>query len=275
MKESTCSAAPKLELLGVSKSYPARGKPGQQAPAGLVEVLRAVDVVVRAGEVLVLVGPSGCGKTTLLRIAMGLIAPDAGEVRVNGRRIAGPGHDRGMVFQQGELLPWRTALANVGLGLELKGVAASERDRVARRYLELVGLRGYEHYYPHELSGGMQQRVGLARALAIDPEILVMDEPFAALDAQTREAMQEELLRVHMATGKTILFVTHDLDEATYLADRVIVMGAHPGRVVAEVTVGMERPRPPIGEVKATETFQQVRKKLYDALKTTAARVKI
>lgn len=262
----------KLEVKGVYKYFTAR--PGRNDPQGVpkrIEVLRDISFSVPSGTVAVIVGPSGCGKTTLLRIIMGLIEPDAGEIRVKGRPTRGPDYDRGMVFQQGELLPWRSALGNVTFGLELKGVPRSEHEAIARRYLKLVGLEGFEHHYPHELSGGMQQRVGLARALAIDPEILLMDEPFGALDAQTRETMQEELLRIQQETGKTILFVTHDLDEAIYIADRVIVLGARPGRIVEEVPIPLPRPRPPMGVAKTEPAFLEAHKALYELLKGAAS----
>ena len=188
------------------------------------------DIDVEEGEFLSIVGPSGCGKSTFLNILLGLIKPDSGDVSIHGKQIAGPGTDRAMVFQEFGLLPWRTAQNNIELGLELKKVPAEKRRAVAGRLIDLVGLSGFESHYPHELSGGMKQRVGLARALATDPEVLLMDEPFAALDAQTRDLMQAELLRVWREARKTVLFVTHQIDEAIYLSDRVMVMSKRPGR---------------------------------------------
>jgi NitT/TauT family transport system ATP-binding protein len=199
---------------------------------------------VRSGEFVSLVGPSGCGKTTLLNAVDGLIPISSGTLTLDGRPITKPGEDRAMVFQQPSLLPWRTVLGNVVYGLELQGgLSRGEAKERALGLVKLVGLSGFEQSYPSELSGGMQQRVNLARALAIDPQILLLDEPFAALDAQTREFMQLELLRVWAATRKTMLFVTHDIKEAVYLADRVIVFTARPGRVKLSVPIDLPRPR--------------------------------
>lgn len=180
----------------------------------VTEVLAEVSFNLRRGEFVALVGPSGCGKTTLLRIIAGLVPASSGAVRVNGRVVVGPGPDRAMVFQQDSLFPWRTVLQNVRFGLEVRGVGRRQADELCLKLLERVGLGGFAAYYPHEISGGMRQRVNLARALAVDPEILLMDEPFAALDAQTRELMQLELLRIWSEARKTVLFVTHQIDEA-------------------------------------------------------------
>jgi NitT/TauT family transport system ATP-binding protein len=199
---------------------------------------------VQSGEFVSLVGPSGCGKTTFLNAVDGLIPISGGTLTLDGRPITKPGEDRAMVFQQPSLLPWRTVLGNVIYGLELQGgLSRREATERALSLIRLIGLNGFEHSYPSELSGGMQQRVNLARALAIDPEILLLDEPFAALDAQTREFMQLELLRVWAETRKTMLFVTHDIKEAIYLADRVIVFTARPGRVKQSVPIELPRPR--------------------------------
>lgn len=206
-------------------------------------VLDNINISVRAGEFVSLVGASGCGKTTLLRIADGLIPPSAGEVLLNGKPVHGPSTDRGFVFQSDSLLPWRTVLDNVLFGLELQRVPKKEAQARARDLIALVGLEGFEHHHPLEISGGMRQRVNLARALAIDPEILLMDEPFAALDAQTREVMQGELLKVWEQRQKTVIFVTHQIDEAVLLSDRVIVLRARPGRVKEEVAIDLPRPR--------------------------------
>jgi len=232
-----------------------------------VQALDRVSFSVGEGEIVALTGISGCGKTTLLRLIMGLDRPSSGSIAVDGRAIDGPGYDRGMVFQHAELLPWRTVLSNVEFGLEVKGVPAVARRQQALHYLELVGLTRFTHLRPHQLSGGMQQRVGIARALAIDPEVLLMDEPFGELDAQTRETLQAELLRIHERTGKTMLFVTHDLDEAVLLADRVIVMSPHPGRVREEVVVNLPRPRADPVALRSTEEFMRKRYYIWTRLK--------
>jgi len=223
--------APKLAIKGLSKSF------------GALEALRDIDIEVERGGFVSVVGPSGCGKTTFLRIVAGLEPASAGEVRLDGRIVHKPGGDRGFVFQTDSLLPWRTVLANALIGPEVAGRAgAAERART-RELLKLVGLDGFEHYYPRQLSGGMRQRVNLARALAIDPEILLMDEPFSSLDAQTREIMQTELLRIWEEGRKTVLFVTHQIDEAVFLSDRVLVFARRPGRLQESVEIKLPRPR--------------------------------
>jgi NitT/TauT family transport system ATP-binding protein len=210
---------------------------------GDLDALRGIDLEVAPGEFIALVGPSGCGKTTFLRIVAGLEPATAGEVVLDGRAVRAPGRDRGFVFQSDSLLPWRTVLANAIIGREVAGsVDAAARART-RDLLKLVGLDGFENYYPRQLSGGMRQRVNLARALAIDPEVLLMDEPFSALDAQTREIMQTELLRIWEQGRKTVLFVTHQIDEAVFLADRVMVFARRPGRIQESVQVALPRPR--------------------------------
>jgi NitT/TauT family transport system ATP-binding protein len=229
-----------------------------------VAALDRVSFTVGDGEIVALIGPSGCGKTTALRIAMGLEAATAGSVRVDGREVTGCGYDRGMVFQHAELLPWLSALENVMFGLEMKGLRGAVLRGTAMQYIELVGLKDSWNRRPHQLSGGMQQRVGIARALAIDPKVLLMDEPFGALDAQTREAMQEELLQIHGRTGKTILFVTHDLDEAVLLADRVVVMQR--GIVQETIAVPLPRPRGDLGEVRGSAAFAETRYRIWRAL---------
>lgn len=195
------------------------------------------------GEFAAILGPSGCGKTTLLNMVAGFIPPTRGEILLNGRRIQGPGPDRGVVFQSFALFPWKTVLDNVGFGLKMRGVSKEERDRVAREYIALVGVEGFENRYPHELSGGMQQRVGVARVLANKPDLMLMDEPFASVDAQTRMTLQEELTRIWEARQPTILFVTHDVEEAVFLANRVVVLTPRPGRVRETVLVDLPRPR--------------------------------
>src|SRR6516225_7097132 len=229
-----------------------------------VQALSRVNFKVHDGEVVVLIGPSGCGKTTVLRIAMGLETASGGKVMVDGREVKGCGHDRGMVFQFAELLPWLTALQNVMFGLEMKGMRGAELRDTAEKYLDLVGLGTSKNRRPHQLSGGMQQRVGIARALAIDPKVLLMDEPFGALDAQTRETMQEELLQIHARTKKTILFVTHDLDEAVLIADRIVVM--RDGCVHETMDVPLPRPRGDLGVIRGTKEFADTRYQVWKAL---------
>ena len=229
-----------------------------------VQALERVSFSVKDGEIVALIGPSGCGKTTALRVAMGLDPASGGRVTVDGREVKGCGHDRGMVFQHAELLPWLNALQNVMFGLEMKGVRGAALRATARQYLDLVGLTDSANRRPHQLSGGMKQRVGIARALAIDPKVLLMDEPFGALDAQTREGMQAELLDIHARTRKTILFVTHDLDEAVLIADRIVVMKE--GRVQEIMTVPLKRPRGDLGAVRSSAEFAQTRYRVWRAL---------
>jgi NitT/TauT family transport system ATP-binding protein len=229
------NAAGEIRVRDLSVSFDTRG--AHQL------VLDKLNFDIRAGEFFVLVGQSGCGKTTFLRTLQGLQQPASGEITVSHRRIVGPGTDRAFVFQQDALYPWRTIEANVAFGLELQGTGKALARQRAHEMLHLVGLKGVETRYPHELSGGMRQRVNLARALAIDPEILLMDEPFAALDAMTRETLQGELLRIADATQKTVVFITHQIDEAVLLADRVAVMAPAPGRVVEIIDIDAARPR--------------------------------
>jgi NitT/TauT family transport system ATP-binding protein len=249
-----------VSLINVTKRFALRVE-GKLHP---VTALDRVSFSVHDGEVVALIGPSGCGKTTALRIAMGLETASAGKVVVDGREVVGCGHDRGMVFQFAELLPWLTALQNVMFGLEMKGLRGSELRATATRYLALVGLSDSLDRRPHQLSGGMKQRVGIARALAIDPKVLLMDEPFGALDAQTRETMQAELLDIHMRTRKTILFVTHDLDEAVLIADRIVVL--RQGRVQEIMNVPLSRPRPDLGLVRGLPAFAATRYRVWQAL---------
>ncbi|HEX2225549.1 MAG TPA: ABC transporter ATP-binding protein [Candidatus Binatia bacterium] len=230
-----------------------------------VTALSNFNLEVSRGEFVSIVGPSGCGKSTFLNMLLGLIKPGAGEMRIDGTPITGPGQERAMVFQEFGLLPWRTVQANVELGLELKGVPAAQRAARGRDLINLVGLNGFERHYPHELSGGMKQRVGLARALATDPEVLLMDEPFAALDAQTRDLMQMELLQIWERTNKTVLFVTHSIEEAAYLSDRVIVMTARPGRTKNIVKIDLPRPRD--YEMRLTPEFNEIKSRIWEVLK--------
>jgi NitT/TauT family transport system ATP-binding protein len=198
---------------------------------GPVEALQEIDLDVPTGRLTSLLGPSGCGKTTLLKIIAGLIRPTAGTVHVHGRRVEGPGPERAFVFQDFALMPWATVIRNVAFGLELRGVARAEREAIAQAYIREVGLAGFERKYPHELSGGMRQRVGLARALAVKADVLLMDEPFSAVDEQTRRKFQEDLLRLMAQERRTFLFVTHSIEEAVYLSDRIVLLSPRPGRV--------------------------------------------
>ncbi len=249
-----------VSLVDVSKDFALRGDGGVE----IVHALERVSFTVEDGEVVALIGPSGCGKTTLLRIAMGLEQANAGRVLVDGREVEGCGYDRGIVFQHAELLPWLTALENVMFGLEMKGMRGRTLRDSAMRCLETVGLKESWNRRPNQLSGGMQQRVGIARALAVDPKVLLMDEPFGALDAQTREGLQAELLDLHARTGKTILFVTHDLDEAVLLADRVVVM--REGRVREVMNVPLPRPRGDVATVRGHAAFAETRYRIWRAV---------
>jgi NitT/TauT family transport system ATP-binding protein len=216
-------------------------------PGGKVPGVKNVNFNISASEFVCIVGPSGCGKSTLLNIIAGFLEPASGEIRIGGKPVTGHGMDRGVVFQDfAQLFPWRTALGNVEFGLEMKGVPKAERDKIAREQLRLVKLEKFTNSYPHHLSGGMQQRVAIARALAYNPAVLLMDEPFAALDAMTRDDMQRLLADVWKATRKTVIYVTHNVAEAVYLADRVIVMSSHPGTVKAEIKIDLPRPRDPL-----------------------------
>ena len=249
-----------VSLIDVSKRFSLR----VDGELNHVRAMDRVSFTVHDGEIVALIGPSGCGKTTALRVVMGLDPASGGRVTVDGREVHGCGHDRGMVFQHAELLPWLSALQNVMFGLEMKGMRGAELRDTAGKYLELVGLADSQNRRPHQLSGGMKQRVGIARALAIDPSVLLMDEPFGALDAQTRESLQAELLDIHARTGKTILFVTHDLDEAVLIADRIVVM--REGRVQEIMTVPLARPRGDLGLVRGSAEFADTRYKVWRAL---------
>jgi NitT/TauT family transport system ATP-binding protein len=227
---------PKISLRNVSKQFTVRPT-NNRAHSGSLLALDDVTLDIEAGEFVCLVGPSGSGKTTLLDLLAGLSTPSSGEIIVDGRPVTGPGLDRAVVFQQYALFPWRTAQANVEFGLEALGLRRAQRRARAREYLALVGLSGFSDRYPHELSGGMKQRVAIARSLAYEPGVLLMDEPFAALDAQTREQLQDELRRIWAATGKTIVFITHGIEEAIYLGQRVAVLTSRPGRIKAVVDI--------------------------------------
>jgi ABC-type nitrate/sulfonate/bicarbonate transport system ATPase subunit len=230
---------PHIEVRDVSLAY--------ETPAGRVIGVAGASFAIEASEFMCLVGPSGCGKSTLLNIIAGFLAPTGGEVRIDGKAVTGQGLDRGMVFQDfAQLFPWRTALRNVAFGLEMKGLPKKEREAIALEQLRLVKLEKFAHAYPHHLSGGMQQRVAIARALAYNPSVLLMDEPFAALDALTRDDMLRLVSDVWRETRKTVVYVTHNVAEAVYLADRVVVMTPHPGTVKVEVPISLPRPRDPL-----------------------------
>jgi len=230
---------PHIEVRNVSLTY--------HTPAGQVTGLKDASFEIEQSEFVCLLGPSGCGKSTLLNIVAGFLAPTAGEIKIGGKAVTSRGMDRGIVFQDfAQLFPWRTALGNVAFGLEMKGMPRPQRERIALKQLQLVKLEEFANAYPHHLSGGMQQRVAIARALAYNPAVLLMDEPFAALDALTREDMQRLLAEVWHATRKTVIYVTHNVAEAVFLADRVVVMTPHPGTVKALVPIPLPRPRNPL-----------------------------
>jgi NitT/TauT family transport system ATP-binding protein len=265
-----------IEIRDISHRY--AGRDG----AGGYWALRGVCLAIETGTFVSLLGPSGCGKTTLLRIANGLIRPARGEVFIDGKRVTGPSADRAMVFQEFNLLPWRSARRNVEMPLEVLGLGAQRRHEISARRLAQVGLEKFASFYPHQLSGGMKQRVGLARALAIDPSYLFMDEPFGALDPQIREMMQIELMKLwdedripaagKTATRKTVLFVTHSVDEAVFLSDRVIMMGTQPGRVIADLAIDLPRPRWVDDEaLKRSPAFIAYRNDIWHMLKQQLA----
>jgi NitT/TauT family transport system ATP-binding protein len=224
------AAEPIVEVRGLTKWY-----------GDKVLALDSITLDFAPGKLTSLLGPSGCGKTTLLKIIAGLLEPTAGEVTVKGRRVTGPGPERAFVFQDFALMPWATVVRNVAFGLELKGVPRTQREDKARHYIDQVGLSGFESHYPHELSGGMRQRVGLARALAVNADVLLMDEPFSAVDEQTRRKFQEDLLRLRATANKTFLFVTHSIEEAVYVSDRIVLLSPRPGRVAEDIKVDIPR----------------------------------
>ncbi|SEF15681.1 ABC transporter ATP-binding protein [Jiangella alba] len=254
-----------LTIENVSKTFTTkRGRVVQETHA-LADVSLSID----EGEFCVIIGASGCGKSTLLRMIDGLTAPSSGQILLKGRPITGPGPDRGVVFQHAHLLPWRTVRKNVEFGLECLGVGQRERRERAATYIDMVGLSGFEDHYPAQLSGGMQQRVGLARAFAVEPEMLLLDEPFGALDAQTKIVMQGELERIWEVRRSTALLITHDIEEALFLADRIIVMSNRPGRVAQIVDVPFARPRR--DDLRSDPEFAKMKFQLWDALKSGTA----
>nr|WP_210304912.1 ABC transporter ATP-binding protein [Chelatococcus composti] len=252
----------KLVIDNVSRTFPGvRGG----AP---VMALTPTNLTVAANDFITILGPSGCGKSTLLRIVAGLDRPSTGEVRLDGRRITGPGADRGMVFQSYTLFPWLTVAQNIAFGLREQGRPEAEIREIVASYIEKVGLRGFENHWPKQLSGGMQQRTAIARALANDPEILLLDEPFGALDNQTRSLMQELLLGIWERERKTVLFVTHDIEEAIFLASRVIVMSARPGRIKADLAVDLPHPRD--YKMKTSPEFSALKARLTEEIRVEA-----
>ena len=236
-----------------------------------LKVLENFDLDINEGEFLSLLGPSGCGKSTFLNILAGLDKYDGGEILVEGEPLQARNLSRGIVFQSYALLPWRTVIRNLEVGLEIRHVEKKERRRIARRYLELVGLAAFENQYPHQLSGGMRQRVAIARVLAYQPDLLLMDEPFAALDAQTRENLQIELLRIWETDKKTILFVTHSIDEAILMSDRVAFMSSRPGRILEIISIDLPRPR--TEDIRNSLEFAKIRKNLWGMLQAEALKV--
>lgn len=253
-------ARPKVQIWGVSKTYASEHGP--------ILALQRIDLTVNEGEFVSIVGPSGCGKSTLLYVVGGFLAAD-GEVVIDGSPIEGPGIDRGVVFQEYALFPWLTVHGNIGYGLERQGMVAAEVEKIVSRLVKVIGLAGFENRYPRELSGGMKQRVAIARTLACDPAILLLDEPFGALDAQTREIMQDELLRIWLQTRKTVLMVTHDVNEAVYLSNRICVMSARPGQIIEEFTVTLDRGRSR-EELVVTEQFNSIRNRVWLSVRRQA-----
>lgn len=252
-----------ISITGANKTFHKAGT--RKMPPSSVEVLKNVNLEIRENEFITIVGPSGCGKTTLLRAVAGLTQLDAGEIRVAGELVSGPSPDRAMVFQSFALMPWANVLRNVAFGLEIRGVDRSEREKIAREIIHTVGLKGFENSLPGELSGGMKQRVGLARALAVNPKILLMDEPFGGLDEQTKRLMQEELLRVWEGERKTVIFVTHSLDEAILLADRCVLMAARPGQISEVLDVPLGRPR--TRDAERSSVYIDLKEKIWDHLR--------
>ena len=251
-----------LEASGVRKSYTKDGR--------TLQVLDVERFAVREGEFVTIIGPSGCGKSTLLHIMGGFIPAEAGAISVYGKQVNGPGPDRGMMFQEFALFPWKTVAGNVAWGLEAQGRARGEIETIVQQHLEMIGLSEFRNHYPAELSGGMKQRVALARVLAFNPKVLLMDEPFGALDAQTRETMQEEVTRLWERTKKTIVFVTHDIEEAVFLGDRVVVLSARPGRIREEVRIDLPRPR--TLEIKKSMQCHEYRNRIWDLIRIESHR---
>lgn len=253
-----------ISITNANKTFIIPGS--RKVEASSVEVLKNVNLEIKENEFITIVGPSGCGKTTLLRAVAGLTKLDTGEIKVAGDVVTGPSPDRAMVFQSFALMPWANVMRNVAFGLEIRGVGKDERETIARELIVAVGLKGFENSLPGELSGGMKQRVGLARALAVNPKILLMDEPFGGLDEQTKRLMQEELLRLWESQKKTVIFVTHSLDEAILLADRCVLMAARPGHITEVLDIPLGRPR--TRDAERTSTYIDLKEKIWDHLRT-------
>lgn len=260
--ESVGSAGKEIVMEGLSKTYNA-------GTASAVEAVRDVDLEIEAGEFVTIVGPSGCGKSTLMEIVAGLIPKTSGSVRIGDEEVTGPRQEIGVVFQEYSLFPWRTVQRNAEFGLEVMGVDKDERRQRAQEMLDLVGLEGFEQSHPDELSGGMQQRVAIARTLAADPDILLMDEPFGALDEQTRMYMGEELLRIWAETDKTVVFITHSLQESVLLSDRVAVMSERPGQIREIIDIDLERPRDT--DIIGTEAFNDAQSRIWQLIKDSSS----
>lgn len=244
-----------VEIRNICMTYP-----------GGCEALRGVNLDIPRSQLTTLIGPSGCGKTTLLKIIAGLIRPTKGEIAIEGKRVEGPGPERALVFQDFALLPWATTMRNVAFGLELRKVPRRQREKTAKAYIDQVGLSGFEKSYPHELSGGMQQRVGLARALAVDAAILLMDEPFASVDEQTRRQFQEDLIALLQREKKTVIFVTHSIEEAVYLSDRIVLLSPRPGNVMQILDTGLARDKDPEA-IRRSKAYLDYVDQLWDVLK--------
>ena len=253
--ESKTMPTPMVELRGISKVYP-----------GGVEALNDISLDIPTGQLTTLLGPSGCGKTTLLKIIAGLLPATAGDVIVDGSPVSGPGPERAFVFQDFALMPWADVMRNVAFGLELRGMTRVEREEIAARYIDQVGLKGFEKAYPHELSGGMRQRVGLARALAVDAKVLLMDEPFSAVDEQTRRKFQEDLLQLVAREKKTFVFVTHSIEEAVYVSDRIVLLSRRPSRVSSVVEPDIPRNIDP-DEIRRNATYLDTVEEIWRGLK--------
>jgi NitT/TauT family transport system ATP-binding protein len=267
---ATTADAAKIEIKGINRIFQTRGRGKGDGPKEFV-ALKDFNLKVNKGEFVAIVGPSGCGKSTLLDILAGLAKPTSGEILIDGKKVTGPALDRGIVLQGYALFPWRTVRQNVEFGLEIKKVPKQERKETSTRFINLVGLDGFADHFPHELSGGMKQRVAIARALAYDPEVLLMDEPFAAVDAQTRETLQDELLRIWEETGKTIVFVTHSIEEAVFLADRVAVLATNPGSIKEVLDIDLPRPRHN-SDIRSSAEFGWVRHKVWELLQNREQR---
>lgn len=253
----------KVTIKNIRKSYTIIPEEGKSEEEFLV--LEDFNLQIKKGEFITIVGPSGCGKSTFLDILAGLSKPTSGEIHIDGKLITGPDLDRGIILQGYALFPWLNVRQNIEFGLDIKGISKAERREISNKFIKLVGLDKFENRYPHELSGGMKQRVAIARALAYDPEVLLMDEPFAAVDAQTRELLQEELLAIWEKTNKTIVFITHSIEEAIFLADRVVVMSGNPGKIEEIIEINLKRPRNTV-DIRASKEFNEKQNRIWQLL---------